>query len=43
MAVRVVIADDHEMFRQGLRLLLEEESFVFVGEASDGLRSRALV
>lgn len=36
MAVRVVIADDHEMFRQGLRVLLESEGFSFVGEASDG-------
>ena len=36
MAVRVVIADDHEMLRQGLRVLLEEEGFMFVGEASDG-------
>lgn len=36
MAVRVLIADDHEMFRQGLRVVLEEEGFVFVGEASDG-------
>jgi two-component system response regulator NreC len=36
MAVRVVIADDHEMFRQGLRVLLEGEGFAFVGEASDG-------
>jgi DNA-binding NarL/FixJ family response regulator len=35
MAVRVLIADDHEMFRQGLRVLLEEEGFQFVGEASD--------
>ena len=36
MAVRVLIADDHEMFRQGLRALLEEEGFEFVAEASDG-------
>jgi two-component system, NarL family, response regulator NreC len=36
MAVRVVIADDHEMFRQGLRLLLQEEGFQFVAEASNG-------
>ena len=36
MAVRVLIADDHEMFRQGLRLLLEEEGFQFVAQASDG-------
>jgi two-component system response regulator NreC len=36
MAVRVLIADDHEMFRQGLRVLLEEEGFQFVAEASNG-------
>ena len=36
MAVRVVIADDHEMVRQGLRALMEPEGFSFVGEASDG-------
>lgn len=36
MAVRVLIADDHEMFRQGLRVLLEEEGFHFVAEASNG-------
>jgi len=36
MAVRVLIADDHQMFRQGLRVLLEEEGFQFVAEASDG-------
>ena len=36
MAVRVLIADDHEMFRQGLRALLEEEGFQFVAEASNG-------
>ena len=36
MAVRVVIADDHEMFREGIKALLKEEGFAFVGEASDG-------
>jgi len=36
MAIRVLIADDHQMFRQGLRVLLEEEGFQFVAEASDG-------
>jgi len=35
MAVRVLIADDHQMFRQGLRVLLEEEGFQFVAEASN--------
>jgi DNA-binding NarL/FixJ family response regulator len=39
MAVRVVIADDHEMFREGLKALLEEEGFAFVGEASNGLEA----
>jgi DNA-binding NarL/FixJ family response regulator len=35
--IRIVIADDHRMFRQGLRHLLETESdFVIVGEAADG-------
>ena len=36
MAVRVVIADDHEMVRQGLRALMESEGFSFIGEASYG-------
>lgn len=36
-AVRVLLADDHAIMREGLRLLLEgEESFVVVGEAGDG-------
>jgi DNA-binding NarL/FixJ family response regulator len=35
--VRILIADDHALFRQGLRKLLEEErSFRVVGEAADG-------
>lgn len=33
---RIVLADDHSMFRQGLRALLEREGFDVVGEASDG-------
>jgi len=36
MAVRVILADDHEMVRQGLRVLLEREGFEVVAEASDG-------
>jgi two-component system, NarL family, nitrate/nitrite response regulator NarL len=36
-AVRVLIADDHALFREGLRKLIEsEEGFEVVGEASDG-------
>lgn len=35
--IRLLIADDHEVVRDGLRLLLEdEEDFVVVGEAGDG-------
>jgi two-component system response regulator NreC len=36
MAVRVLLADDHEIVRQGLRVLLEREGFQIVGEASNG-------
>jgi len=39
MAVRVVLADDHEMFREGLKVLLQGQGFAFVGEASDGLEA----
>lgn len=34
--VRVLIADDHPVFRSGLRALLETAGFEVVGEASDG-------
>ncbi|MFZ4655581.1 MAG: response regulator [Caldilineaceae bacterium] len=35
--IRVLIADDHEVVRDGLRLILEtEEDFCVVGEAADG-------
>ena len=35
--VRIVIADDHPIFRAGLRSVLEAEpGFVVVGEAGDG-------
>jgi two-component system, NarL family, response regulator NreC len=36
MAIRIVLADDHNLVRQGLRSLLEREGFNVVGEASDG-------
>jgi DNA-binding NarL/FixJ family response regulator len=35
--MRVVLADDHPVVRQGLKMLLERERFQVVGEASDGL------
>jgi len=43
-AVRIVIADDHRIFRAGLRRLLEAEpGFEVVGEAADGTEVAALV
>ncbi len=43
MAIRVLIADDHSLFRQGLRKLLEmEEDISVVGEASDGNQAEEL-
>jgi NarL family two-component system response regulator YdfI len=38
--IRVLIADDHEVVREGLRLILDsEEGFVVVAEAADGLEA----
>jgi DNA-binding NarL/FixJ family response regulator len=39
MALRIVLADDHLLVRQGIRALLEREKFEVVGEASDGLEA----
>src|SRR5215831_12436376 len=43
MPLRLVLADDHVLVRQGLRSLLESEGFVVVGEAADGLEVTRLV
>src|SRR6516165_6751323 len=41
---RLLIADDHAMFRQGLRKLFEEhQEFSIVGEASNGAEVMAAV
>ena len=41
--IRILIADDHLIIRQGLRLILETESdFELVGEASDGSEALTL-
>lgn len=38
--VRILIADDHKMFRSGITMLLrKEETFEIVGEASNGLEA----
>ncbi len=39
MSARIILADDHEIVREGLRALLEQKGFVVVGEASDGQES----
>ena len=39
----VVIADDHPLIRQGLRLALEEAGTTVVGEAGDGVATLAVV
>ena len=39
-AIRILIADDHAIFRDGLRKLLEAEpGFTVVGEAADGVEA----
>ncbi len=44
MPVRIVLADDHTLVRQGLRAILESQpNFMVVGEASDGLEAVSLV
>jgi two-component system, NarL family, response regulator NreC len=37
MPVTIVLADDHPVVREGIRMLLEREKFEIVGEAADGL------
>lgn len=39
MRIRILLADDHLMFRQGLKTLVERESLDVVAEASDGHES----
>lgn len=39
MSIRLVLADDHTMLRDGLRRSLEDEGFTVIGEASDGLEA----
>jgi DNA-binding NarL/FixJ family response regulator len=43
MSIRVLLADDHRMFREGLRSLLAgQRDFEIVGETGDGLEAVAL-
>jgi NarL family two-component system response regulator LiaR len=42
-AVRVLLVDDHDLFRTGLRNLLEEQGVVIAGEAATGSEALRLV
>ena len=37
--VRLLLADDHRMLREGLRRTMEEQGFTVVGEAADGVQA----
>lgn len=41
--IRVLLVDDHDLFRAGLRSLLEEQGLVIVGEAASGADALRLV
>ena len=42
--IRIVLADDHDIVRKGIRILLEHEpDFLIVAEASDGVGAVKLV
>ncbi|MBI3913396.1 MAG: response regulator transcription factor [Chloroflexi bacterium] len=47
MAIRVLLADDHPLFREGVAALLRARGFEVVGEANDGIevleKARALM
>jgi len=34
--LRIILADDHQVVRQGIRALLEKEQFLVLGDAGDG-------
>jgi DNA-binding NarL/FixJ family response regulator len=41
--IRVLLVDDHDLFRTGLRNLLEEQTVQVVGEAADGAQAVRMV
>src|SRR5204862_4244218 len=42
-SLRVLIVDDHDLFRTGLRNLLEEQGVLIVGEAATGAEAVRIV
>jgi two-component system response regulator NreC len=42
MPTHLLLADDHLLVRQGLRVLLEQAGMVVLGEAADGLEALQL-
>jgi DNA-binding NarL/FixJ family response regulator len=42
MSIRILLADDHVVVRQGVRVLLEQAGMVVIGEAADGLEALRL-
>lgn len=43
MSVRIVLADDHALFRDGVASLLKSRGYEVVGEASDGVEAVEIV
>lgn len=44
MGIRIILADDHKLFREGLRMLIEEQSDIeVIAEAEDGRNTVQLV
>lgn len=44
MCIRIILADDHRLFREGLRMLIEEQSDIeVIAEAEDGRNTVRLV
>ena len=44
MTIRIVLADDHHIVREGFRMVLEAQTnFLVVGEAKDGVEAVRLV
>src|SRR6266550_7412985 len=42
MPPTIILADDHSVVRQGIRILLERENFEVVGEAANGMEAVSL-